>query len=317
MSTPPSDAGDDAPSVSVVICTHDRSASLRATLDSLLPQLAGTASEVIVVDNASRDDTKAVVRSYGDRVRYLYEAELGLCRARNTGWRAAAGEVVAYLDDDAIAAPGWLRAVAHTFATLPRPGIAGGRVIPQWEAERPAWLADDIAVGLTIVDWSPVARLIRDHRKEWIVGANMAVRRDLLEQVGGFHAGLDRLGTGMLSSGDVFLQKQVMALGHTCMYQPAMAVRHAVPAARLHQRWFTRRYYWQGVSDAAMLRIEESPGWLRRIGLALSRAARLAISPRKLAALALPARGPARFSRKCRALIDVGFVVGMFGAAGP
>jgi glucosyl-dolichyl phosphate glucuronosyltransferase len=309
-------ARNDEPSISVVICTHNRAASLQATLDSLLPQLAGTAAEVVVVDNASRDGTKAVVRSYGDRVRYVYEPELGLCRARNTGWRTATGEVVAFLDDDAIAEPGWLAAITRSFAGQPRPGIAGGRVTPQWEAERPSWLADDVAVSLTIVDWSTVTRPIRDHRGEWIVGANMAVRRDVLEQVGGFHVGLDRVGTRMLSSGDVFLQKQVMEFGHLCIYEPAMAVRHAVPAARLHQGWFTRRYYWQGVSDAAMLLIEESPGGLRRFGLALSRAARLAIAPRKLVALALPARGPARFSRKCLALIEVGFVAGMFGAAG-
>ena len=86
------------PLISVIVCTHNRANLLRRTLTSLVCQefpIAGY--EILVVDNASSDDTPDVVQAFRDRanVRYLREDCLGLCVARNTGWRAAAGRYVA------------------------------------------------------------------------------------------------------------------------------------------------------------------------------------------------------------------------------
>jgi hypothetical protein len=143
----------------------------------------------------------------------------------------------------------------------------------------------------------------------------MAVPRALLEEIGGFHPGLNRVGSNMLSSGDVFLQEQIARLGRPIVYHPAMAIRHVVTPVRLTKRWFRRRYYWQGISDAVMQLMRDDPGPAERARLAAAKLGRLLASPRQLGALILPTNHPERFASKCWAWIAVGQVVGLLGAA--
>jgi glycosyltransferase involved in cell wall biosynthesis len=311
----PSPAGDAAPLVSVVICTHDRARHLGRALESVLLQRAPDVDfEVVVVDNRSTDDTAAVVRSFGADVRYVYEEQLGLCHARNRGWRSARGRWIAYLDDDAVASPGWLATIAETFAGARDCGVLGGKVEPIWEAPSPPWLSEGIARSLTIVDWTEEPRCLDDLEREWLVGANLAAPRAVLAEVGGFRPQLDRVGTRMLSGGDVFFQKEVTRRGWRCLYHPAMAVRHLVPAERLEKAWFVRRFYWQGVSDVTMWLLERSLSRPRRARLAAVRATRL-LRPRTLRDLLLPTRDPQRFERKCLAWLAAGQAAGLLGAA--
>lgn len=308
----------DAPLVSVVICTHNRARDLQRALQSVAAQtLPLEEFETIVVDNASTDETRMVAQELrtAANVQYVFAPTLGLCHARNTGWRAARGRYVAYLDDDAEATTGWLVEVLRGFGAVhPTPGCLGGRVEPVFEAPRPSWLSDDIALSLTIVDWSEVPHVIEDLRKEWLVGANLACRREVLEEVGGFHPALDRSGDNLLSSGDVYLQRLIMEAGHSCYYHPAAAVRHHVPASRLERRWFVRRYYWQGVSDAVMEILHDRPTVAVRRRAALRRALALLGSPTQIAALVVPTADPRWFTKKCWALIEVGHVAGLLRA---
>lgn len=310
---------DPTPLISVVICTYNRQTYLQTAIENLISQDAGGVDwELIVIDNNSTDGTAALCARYQERglLRYVHEPELGLCFARNTGWRCARGAIVAYLDDDAVAEPGWLKAICDAFRVFPRAGVVGGRVLPIWQAQRPIWLSDGIALSLTIVDWSAQPTEIPDVRVQWLVGANMAVRTDVLREVGGFDPRLDRVGTNMLSGGDVYLQERIINQGYQCIYHPEMAVRHLVPQSRLQKRWFTRRYYWQGISDAVMLVI--TSGTMTRRDR-WSRAGRAAISmlrrPRQIIDLLLPTNDPARFEVKCLALIQIGFIAGMLGEA--
>lgn len=305
--------------ISAVICTHNRALYLARAVQSLLEQsLPKSNYEIIVVDNRSTDSTKGVVdRFCGEKcIRYIYESNLGLSHARNTGWRSAKGKYVAYLDDDAIASPTWLEKVLEVFETVrPRPGCVGGRVDPLWEASRPEWLSDELVTSLTVIDWSDTPHVLPDISREWLVGANIAFPVDLLESVGGFATGLDRAGKNLLSGGDVFLQKQIAREGHSCFYHPEVAVSHLVPELRLRKPWFIRRYYWQGVSDAAMQIIRDRPSKAERFRSAASKAASLLGSPGDLLNLFLPTNDPARFTRKCFSLIAVGHVCGLLGAA--
>jgi glycosyltransferase involved in cell wall biosynthesis len=312
------EAGVDPPLISVVICTHNRSECLPAAIQSALDQNpVSSGFEVVVVDNASTDRTREAVAPFleSGRVRYIHEGRLGLCHARNTGWQQARGRYVAYLDDDAVACTGWLAAIAEAFSTTPTPGIVGGRVEPIWEAPRPRWLSDDLAGGLAVLDWSDRAHVITDVRTEWLAGVNLALPVSVLAEVGGFHPWLDRVGSRMLSSGDVFLQKQVMGRGYACLYSPKMAVRHRVPASRLRKPWFYRRYFWQGVSDAVMQLIEERPSRLQRIRKAAGKATSLLGDRRRLADLLRSTDEPDLLTRKCFALIPVGHAAGLLGLA--
>ncbi|HYC03135.1 MAG TPA: glycosyltransferase [Azospirillaceae bacterium] len=310
--------GRNAPLITVIICTHNRAGYLRDAMASIIRQdFPRTDYELLVVDNASTDGTREVVESFRDQgpVRYVHEPRLGLCNARNTGWRAAAGRIAAYFDDDAIALPGWLAAVKEGFDRDRGAGVVGGRVDPIWKGERPAWLSDGIAASLTIVDWGPEVKRIEDLDREWVVGANMAIPVVLLEKVGGFHPKLDRVGNNMLSSGDVFLAKKIVEQGHACLYHPGMAIRHLVPPQRLVQDWFLRRYYWQGVSDAVMELIETRPGRLARLYRAAGRTRSLLGRGRQLGTLAKRTDDPDRFQNQCFTLIELGHIAGLLGAA--
>jgi glycosyltransferase involved in cell wall biosynthesis len=305
--------------ISVVICTRNRALLLRKAIASVVSQdFPRPDYEVVIVDNGSTDQTPEIVREFQDRarIRYVHEERVGLCIARNTGWRVAEGRYVAFFDDDAIAFPGWLEAIRGAFEDSVLPiGVVGGRVMPIWEQERPSWLASEIAGSLTIVDWGPVEKTIIDIRREWLVGANMAIPRALLIEVGGFHPWLDRVGTNLLSSGDVFFQKEIMRRGFYCRYVPKIAVEHLVPASRLNQRWFRRRFFWQGVSDAVMHLIENTPSIRERLRLVVYRGMKLTRSWRRLAALPLHTAQPEVFKGKCFMLIDIGFIFGLLGVA--
>lgn len=307
--------------VSVVIPTHNRPELLAKALDGVLDQgLAPDRYEVVVVDNASDDDTRrAVEPRLGDgRVRYVSEPSVGLSHARNTGWRAARGRIVAFLDDDAIPAPDWLERVLEAFeGQAPPPGCVGGRVLPIWEGPRPSWLDDALLPGLTVIDWGPEPHRLLALEREWPVGANMAFRREVLEELGGFVAGLDRSGSRMLSSGDVHMARMVQQAGHDCWYDPRIVVRHHVPRARLTKRWFRHRYYAQGLSDAVMHRLESRRSRWGRVCGAGWRAIRLLGSPRKLVGLLPAGDDPRRFTRHCFSLIEVGHIVGLLRAGEP
>lgn len=305
------------PLISVIICTHNRAQFLPGALRSVMYQgFPSTAYEVIVVDNASTDRTCDVVAGFhkGGNVRYEYEPKLGLNNARNTGWRAARGTYAAYLDDDAFAEPGWLAAIRDGFAAAGGPAIIGGRVDPIWEAQRPAWLSDGAAAALTIIDWGTRVRPLAEVPREWLVGVNFAMPIALLKELGGFDPRLERLGNRLLSNGDTFLQRLAQRRGYTCLYHPQMRVRHLVPAARLTQRWFVRRYYWQGISDAVMEMIETSPTFAKRLGGVSRRTVRLLKTPGALRDLLLPTEDPTAFTRKCLNLIEVGHIVGLLRA---
>lgn len=310
---------DRRPDVSIIICTHNRCSELDAAIASVIaPAAASVRYELIVVDNNSSDATPQVVARHATAhsgIRYVREGRLGLSIARNAGWQSATAPIVAFLDDDAVVEPGWIDAIADAFGRGPA-GIAmvGGRVIPQWEVPQPSWLADRPALGLTMLDWSPTAREIVDLRLEWLAGANMAVAREMLQRVGGFHPALGRSGRRQLSSEDVFLQKRVQQLGGRLLYDPAMAVSHRVPASRVTQAWFRRRYFWQGVSDAVMQILEEEPSVVERLSHAAARTRALLRRGRALPDLLRRQTDPARFEQVCWMWIECGHIVGLLGA---
>jgi glycosyltransferase involved in cell wall biosynthesis len=290
--------------ISVVVCTRNRAASLEAALTSLARQtLAPARYEVIVVDNGSTDETPRLARAAG--VRALVEPRVGLSRARNRGTEAAAGEIIAFLDDDAVAREDWLARIAAGFAA----GDAGaltGRVEPLWEAPRPDWLPDVLLPYLSVVDWGARAGAL--HPGQWLCGTNMAFRRAALARAGGFSEALGRRGDVLLSSEEVLVQRRLAAHGIAARYDPSLVVDHRVPAERVAPAWLARRAYWQGVSNAICDRL--APGvldarpWLR---CAASGVTLVATSWR------LASRGTRGVAGRCKALLRAGYVLGWTG----
>jgi glycosyltransferase involved in cell wall biosynthesis len=238
--------------ISAIICTHNRASYLGAAIDSLLAQqLPAAHFEVIVVDNASTDDTRQVVEARSDeRLRYVYEPVTGLSVARNRGANLAQAEILAYLDDDAVASPHWLAELLAAYQHNEKLAIAGGRVTLLWATNSvpPRWLSAGLAGNLGAYDLGPEPLLI-DRPGLTPRGLNYSIRRQFLDQVGGFDPSLGRVGKNLLSNEELHMTELALAQGWQVAYLPAAHVAHNVAPERLNRAWFLSRGWWQGISE--------------------------------------------------------------------
>lgn len=238
--------------ISAIICTHNRDRYLGAAIDSLLEQNFSGSFEVIVVDNASGDNTRQVVEAReGDpRLKYIYEPTLGLSAARNRGAKEASSEILAYLDDDAVATPQWLGVLHEAYQNNEKLAIAGGKVYLIWPEgmEPPPWLSPGLAGNLGYYDLgdSPVNI---DSPGLTPRGLNYSIRGIFLEKIGGFDTSLGRVGKKLLSNEELHTTELALKQGWQVTYLPEALVGHNVAPERVKPSWFIERGWWQGVSE--------------------------------------------------------------------
>jgi len=238
--------------ISAIICTHNRSSLLGKGLISLVEQtVAANDYEIIVVDNASSDDTKEVTYSLMEKasnLRYLYEPRLGLSHARNRGISEANGEIAAYMDDDAIADPEWLEMIVRAFEDVePRPVCVGGKVEPIWEIPKPDWFPESLLGYLSLLDLGDEAHWC-DFPREHLVGCNIAFLKKPLLDMGGFDPLLGRRGQSLKGNEEIELLRKTKQSGQGIYYEPRAIVCHFIPKERLTRKWLIRRLYHEGIS---------------------------------------------------------------------
>ena len=228
-------------SVSVIVCTRDRADVLGRALESLIQQQlpSEVQYEVIVVDNASTDTTAAVVarlqqREHRPRVEYVIESKLGLSYARNAGIKAASGEILAFLDDDAVAEPTWLKELLDIYRQFPDAWGVGGKSIAKADEPLPAWFKGKMLRFLGGHDGGAQIRKLTGRTS--LQGANMSFRRAAFELVGNFSVGLGRTGNKQFSHEDVEFCFRLRRAGKELYYTPKALVRHHFPQQRLSVR---------------------------------------------------------------------------------
>ena len=240
--------------VSVIICTYadQRWPQLLAAVKSVAAGTRIPEQVIVVVDHndalaarAREELTSALVVTNREK--------RGLSGARNTGIEVATGDVVAFLDDDAVAERSWLAALLEPLAS---PGVAaaGGLATPEWESGRPRWFPEefDWVVGCSYRGMPTSAAAIRNP-----LGCNMAFRRDVFHAIGGFRSDLGRIGRRPLGAEETELCIRLAARmpGSLIVYVPEAEVRHAVPAARGTWAYFSERCYSEGLSKAVLGRL--------------------------------------------------------------
>lgn len=211
--------------ISVLICTRNRGASLRNTLEAIFDQAIAKEYEyeVIVVDNGSTDTTRLVVaefiaklptKHYG-RLRYCFESRPGLSYARNTALRVAQGDILVFTDDDILPASEWLNEIHREFKADPDLFVLGGRVLLAHSGLQP--------VG--IVTGTHAQTVTTPDGASLVIGANFAFRREVLAQIGGFDT---RLGAGSYFGGgeDVDFVYRAIKAGYKLLYAPNATVYH-------------------------------------------------------------------------------------------
>jgi glycosyltransferase involved in cell wall biosynthesis len=251
--------------VSVLICTYNRARLLRETLKALqaLPAPSDYRAEIVIVDNNSTDNTAAVVAeaSRGARIPivYLREARQGKSFALNTGLAHARGDILALTDDDVLPGAEWLNRIVANFRARDVTFVFG-KVLPLWGRVPPPELltppAQDIWGPLAIVDYGdePIPYLATRTDQRLPIGANLAFSRAALLAVGGWRTDLGKVNNTLISGEDheIFLRLRKHGL-YAGFYDPAIGVRHYVPAARLTRRYFRQWFYWHGKTQALML----------------------------------------------------------------
>jgi len=232
------------PAISVVVCSYNGARTIRETLQGLA-RLEYPRSEVIVVDDGSTDATAAIAREFD--VRLLSGPNRGLSHARNVGWRAARGEIVAYIDDDAVPDPHWLAYLARAFSETAHGAIGGPNLPPPDDGDTAACVAQ--APG------GPVHVLVSDVEAEHIPGCNMAFRRRWLEAIDGFDEHFRRAGD------DVDVCWRLRARGVTIGFSPAAVVWH-------HRRNSAAAYFRQqrGYGEAEALLEQKWPDKYNALG---------------------------------------------------
>jgi glucosyl-dolichyl phosphate glucuronosyltransferase len=243
---------------SVIICTYNRARSLRETLGSLARLSTNAEWELIVVDNNSNDNTKAVIdeaaKNFPVPLKYLFEAEPGKFVALNKGITNSRGDIIATTDDDALIEPDWLDRAAEGLERF-NCDFVGGRVLPIWNGPRPRWLPD--RPGL---HWAVIALLDLGSKPvefgcngvPWPLGVNEVTRREAFDRAGLFDNRLGRKAGTLRNQANREWHLRARALGIRGFYIPEMVVHHIVPADRLQKRYFRRWLYWHGISRAIL-----------------------------------------------------------------
>ncbi|MCU1427028.1 MAG: glycosyl transferase family 2 [Actinomycetia bacterium] len=280
------------PSVSVVICcyTEDRWDDLTAAISSVRMQTVPAYEVIVAVDHAP-ELLRRVRETFLDVTIVENNAARGLSGARNAGIAAARGDVVAFLDDDAVAVADWLEHLCEPYRS-PSVVAVGGRVVPRWDDARPAWFPPefDWVVGCTYAG-HPGEGPVRN-----VIGANMSFRRSVFTELGGFD---DRIGrVAALPAGceetELCIRVRQRRPGSVVWYTPSAIVFHRVRAERTTFAYFRARCLAEGASKTRVSRLVGSRDGLssersyttRTLPQAALRDARVAVTDRSRSALA-------------------------------
>lgn len=244
---------DTKPFISIIICTYNRSKLLKKTLKSLLSLKNIESAEIIIVNNNSTDDTQNTVLQFIEKysqkvkIKYILETKQGLSIARNRGVNEAEGEVVAFLDDDAVPDSNWILSIQSAFNNFKDAAALGGKIIPLFETDRPSWLSNKLLTLYSVLDLGDIIKKFQNGN--YPIGANMAIKKEWFTRFK-FNETLGRKGLLLVSGEESMLFKKIQNDGGVLYYIPNMVVTHFIPSDRLNKSWILNRYYFEGVSKA-------------------------------------------------------------------
>ncbi len=237
------------PYVSVVICAYSdaRWDNLTEAVGSLRQQTVASLEIIVVIDH-NEPLLQSARQLLSESVVIENSEQRGLSGARNSGIRAARGELIAFLDDDAVAAPDWLERLIAAYDTDDVMGV-GGAIEPLWPSLRPRWFPTefDWVVGCTYRGMPVTRSAVRN-----VIGANMSFRREVFDEIGFFHSGVGRVDARPVGCDETELC--IRAHQHwprrTIIYEPSARVNHRVTPARASWEYFRSRCYAEGLSKA-------------------------------------------------------------------
>jgi len=257
--------------VSVIVCTYSPSMFTHfiECVESLLNQTYKDIEIICIVDG-NRDYFEMIKEKKGELFKehsiklFLNSRNLGLLESRNKGAKLATGDIVAFIDDDAIAEKNWIEELVKMY----KMGAiaAGGKLVPLWIAKKPRWLPEEFywLIGATHLGFPEKITEVRN-----TFGSNLSFRKDIFLELGGFNTKMGGIkGTRMLQGGETELcERMRRKYGKGVMYNPNAIVYHKIFERRTKISFLVKRAFWQGYSKAVMKsivgEIEEEMNFLK------------------------------------------------------
>ena len=247
--------------VSVIISTYttDRLFDVMECISSLKRQTVPPVEIILVLDPYDE-----LVEFYKSRVpadiRIVRSSNRGLSFARNTGIKASKGEIVAFIDDDAVAEKKWLECLIGNYADLQVMSV-GGLVKAEWGNKRPFWFPEELdwIVGCSYKGSAEVRSQIRNP-----LGCNMCFKRTIFEKIGYFRPDIGRHGKMLLGNEETQLSIRLSNKipNSKIMYEPSAIVHHRVSKDRVSLRYIWKRSFYEGVSKALINSQKKVPATL-------------------------------------------------------
>lgn len=251
----------ELPHVTIAIPTYDREKWLRETLAGLTTQDYPTDRlEILIIDNNSPDNTREVVASFSEAKhspRHLLETQQGANFARNRALAEAQGEIIVYGDDDILMGATWLRELMQPFVNDPdqKIGAVAGEVVPVFPEGCPDWVRSFHEPQALRADMGPASP------KQVPMSANLAFRRDVLREQGGWDTNVGRKGKRVFGGEENGPIRRLHQAGYEVWFAPRASVDHQMPKGRTTMRYVKRHAF-----DSACSRVVGHVGTDREEG---------------------------------------------------
>lgn len=244
----------EAVRLSVIICTYNRDKYIYNVLKSIAENdFPKDRYEIVLVNNNCTDQTESecsrFLQDFSDvDLKIFKEAHQGLSYARNRGISEAEGDVLVYVDDDAVVNSGYLKTYADFFDTHPEVDAAGGRIVPRYETSEPDWFSKYTRQLITAqLDFGK--KECRFPKGKFPGGGNAAYRKTVFDRVGFFNVELGRKGTGLIGAEEKDLFDKMTDQGIQFFYLPDAVLYHIIPDSKLTKDYFERWTYAIGKSE--------------------------------------------------------------------
>ncbi len=240
--------------ISIVVCTYSLNnyQNLKDAVDSLLNQTYKEMEIIIVVDGNQKLYEK-IVKTYNNQKKIRVAASkenIGSSGVRNIGIKASQGNVIAFMDDDAVAEKSWVENLVNTYQKFDAIA-AGGKMLPIWLCKQPDYFPDELGwlVGITYKGFAQ--EKIAEVRNTF--GSNMSFKREVFEKIGLFNEGFGfaKRGTSYIQAEEAeFALRMKNKLGKGVIYNPEAIVYHKIPQSRVKVKMLFKRAFYQGYSKA-------------------------------------------------------------------
>ncbi|MBR3565524.1 MAG: glycosyltransferase family 2 protein [Paludibacteraceae bacterium] len=240
--------------LSVIICTYNREKYIGNLLESIANNtLPKSEYEILLVDNNCTDNTHQVCADFAAahqdiNFRYLVEPEQGLSAARNKGIREAKGDILVYVDDDALVDVWYLDTFAYFFKQNPTIDAAGGPIIPLYETQEPKWMTrytKELLCGYLY--FGDAERDFPNGR--YPGGGNAAYRAEVFKKIGLFNTALGRKGNNLMGAEEKDIFDKMQSQNMKFRYLPKAILHHIIPQKKLEQDYFDRLTHQIGQSE--------------------------------------------------------------------